>query len=284
MRGLVRFIAGRVSISITLPRDSTPIAPPAWPYLSLRTIGPVPAGATCGSCPQWTPMNRSRLLPMAAVLFFSGAASADPATTPVPVVTPTDTAMHHHGGFYLRFAAGFSAYNEVVLHRTDSGENAPRTYVTGMGTGSELAIGGTLKPGLVLGGGFWGMTALATDVSTKNGGVPAGAAGGGASLGILGPFVDYYLDPLKGFHLQAGLGFAMSREVDPVSGKFNRDHVAGGIGAMFGVGNDWWVGDDWSVGVMGRVLAAGTTNKVDGLWYGHFVSAAPGVLFSVTYH
>lgn len=212
--------------------------------------------------------------------------TAGPATlTPAPRPPPGG---HLHNGFFLRVGAGFGAYQERIF--AHMGHDRPHTTVTGIGTASELMIGGNVSRRLVLGGGSWGTSVLASDVvlARGSGGAPPPAASvdlaGTPSLTMFGPFLTYYFDPTGGLSVYGAVGLASSREVDVAGAKFERDRVAVGAGAALGVSYDWWVGDEWSVGVSARGVGATTTRKVDGERAWHMIVTSPTVLFTVTYH
>lgn len=204
------------------------------------------------------------------------------AVPPSAQPVPARPGVRMHDGFYLRLGSGFGAYSETVGYGT--GEEDPRSGVTGMGTAGELALGGTVGRGLVFGGGSWSTTVQASDVSNSNGGVSTRALRGTPSLTLLGPFLDYYVDPEKGFHLQGAVAIATSRELNVDTGKVDRDQASIGAGLMFGIGQEWWIGEQWSAGVLGRGVVAGTTNKTEGQRYWHVITAVPSVLFTITYH
>jgi len=90
-----------------------------------------------------------------------------------------------------------------------------------------LLVGGTLTPGLVLGGG----------VTVSE------------SLTIGGPFLAHHLDGLDGWELQVLFGGAYMP--DPDTTPF-------GVGAAVALGYDWRIAPEWGIGVLGRVSAAWT--------------------------
>ncbi len=230
----------------------------------------------------------------AAVLAISSLGLADPA----PPVTATAGAElreprvrpggHLHDGFFLRLGTGFGAYQERVFAKM--GHDEPHSTVTGVGTASELMIGGNVSRRLVLGGGTWGTSVLASDVTLakgSGGAAPSAAAtdlSGTPSLTLLGPFLTYYFDPTGGLSVYGALGLASSRAMDPAGGKFDREDIARGAGAALGVSYDWWVGEEWSVGVSARAAGAATSRKVGDERAWHMVVTSPSVLFTVTYH
>src|SRR5438045_765689 len=63
------------------------------------------------------------------------------------------SAAHTHDGFYLRLGLGFGGVGGNVT--PDAG--GPTTSMKGGTVSSELAFGGTVAPGLVIGGGIYSM-------------------------------------------------------------------------------------------------------------------------------
>jgi hypothetical protein len=199
----------------------------------------------------WLPRLLAAGVVASAIVATTTEASAEPRT---------------HDGFYLQLDAGLGYVSES-FGDTD-------VSLSGVSFPSALLIGGSLSPGLVLGG------ILSTDY------VPSPSAGDGntsvlfddVSLYVfgIGPFVDFYPDPLSGLHFQAMLGWGGTEH----SFKGN----AGGsdpTGLMLsiGAGHDWWVGDEWSIGVMGR-FAYGAFSLEDT----SYSTIAPAVLATFTYN
>jgi hypothetical protein len=71
---------------------------------------------------------------------------------------------------------------------------------------------------------------------------------------MLGPTVDVFPDPFRGFHVGGGIGLATSTAgvEDPIFS------TIGGLGAglTLTLGYDVWTGDDWSVGLAARGIVA----------------------------
>jgi hypothetical protein len=194
---------------------------------------------------------------------------------------PLRSLPHRHDGFYLRLATGFGPYNETIrLPSEDS-----HTTVTGMASTSDFAIGGSPRPGLILGGAIWSTTVLASDTRTDPGAIVPPSTLQSGSYSVLGPWMDYYFDPHGGLHMPASLGFAVIRGLDAQGAGFHNDHIAYGAGILAGLGYDWWVGDEWSVGIVGRLTGiVGTSVDTDGHRWVHLIGSSPSVLFAVTYN
>jgi hypothetical protein len=159
----------------------------------------------------------------------------------------------------------------------------------GGGVALELAIGGTVAEGLVIGGGLY--TAGASTVHWKGDALRPStgsdsATGENGGLGLLGVFVDYYPTAKDGFHVQGALGIGtLTFDSDGSSGIPNENWAGGGGGAMLGVGYEVWVGSQWSLGGVARLLlmsgslrGEATDRTFDAKGY------APSLLFIATHH
>ena len=194
-----------------------------------------------------------------------------------------------HGGFYLRFGAGFGVYEE----RTESeesdvygGEVSGRSV--GLASVGEFAMGGTVGRGLVLGGGIYTARLLSghfTLDESSPAGLPRELDPELRELVVVGPFMDWYPNPRRGFHLQAALGFASLTDGGSNFDDDDEDYQAFGGGLVLGVGYEWWIGNEWSLGALARVQGAAVTGKDDAdvRWF-HGVSTNPALLLTLTYH
>ena len=154
-----------------------------------------------------------------------------------------------------------------------------------MGTASELAIGGTLGRGLVLGGGLYGANVLTYTVTVERGEEAPPELLRPSQLALIGPFVDWYTDPTRGFHLQGSLGLALGVGLEPERTQLHFREPGVGGGLMLGFGYEWWIGDDWSMGVLGRLGIAVLGEEDDrGRDFSRVAVSSPAFLLSVTYH
>ena len=221
--------------------------------------------------------------------------AADPVRdqgTYAPPTQETGSAVRVHDGFYLRLALG-GAYGKDSVEAEDFKFDG-----SGPGVAEEIAIGTTVAPGLVIGGGVY--AAMLVEPEGDNleyGGEDLDgveASWDSATFGVVGPFLDYYPNPAGGFHLQGAVGIASLSVSDGKmkdgSNTIDLDESDGtGFGAMLGIGYEAWVGDQWSLGVLGRVLY-GTPTMEDNLPGGNtevdwdHKMLIPGVLMSATYH
>lgn len=193
-----------------------------------------------------------------------------------------------HDGFYMRLAGGIGGVSDKLqgdAHSADAAAGTLDGTVSGFAGATEVAVGLTPFRGWVFG--------VAIDTLTMPG--PSGSLGDGAGrfefetsqLATYGALVDYYLDPLRGFHVQASAGLASY-----IMGQGNATgvpiiappHAALGFGLMLGVGNQWWIDREWTLGVLPRLMLA-WTNGVDEFG-GAFSHRTIGysLLLTATYH
>lgn len=206
-----------------------------------------------------------------------------------PVGPPPDVGARVHDGFYLRVSAGFAAYDE----RLDSGDLPLGGSLAGRNRGiasvSDVAIGGTVAPGWVIGGGIFSADLLASTLRTSGSGlsgVPAELDPGLRGSSVFAPFVDWYPNVRGGFHARGALGLAtLTPRVFGHPATERSEYLAVGGGLVLGVGYDWWVADEWSIGVMSQAVARLMigTDDADVKWT-HIVTTTPGLYVCLTYH
>jgi hypothetical protein len=167
-------------------------------------------------------MTRALLASVVLVVLSPGAASAEP---------------RNHDGFYLRFGVGPGYALGTLASGAGEGDS------TGVNVSTQLAVGWTVRPGLVLGGGTFPMVVPSPSYD--------GMDAGGQHVSATGAFVDYYPAPRKGLHLQGGLLFALGY----LDGGGRDAHVGAGYGGTLGVGYDVFVTDEWSIGGIVRATA-----------------------------
>lgn len=237
-----------------------------------------------------------------AVLLAAGTAAAQtteppratghvtlPDTTPPPPVPPAGA--YTHDGFYFRAGTGLGVMTEN-LRSQDSTVYGGRVKgdSTGFATVSELAFGGTVTRGFVLGGGIYTAQLISSTfhVSKDSADVPpAELDPERRNFTLVGPFVDWYFNEHRGLHLQLAIGFATLSAVRVGSVPWEEDnpyHAAGG-GIMVGLGYEWWVGREWSIGALARITGAYLVGKDDAgvRWY-HGLGTGPSPMFTITYH
>lgn len=179
--------------------------------------------------------------------------------------------MHNHDGFYLRVGLGLGHAGGTVT----SGSGGPSTSISANGLPIEFMLGGTVSPGLVIGGGFSGGAYLNPTIGGTS------TEKSQLNLSTFGPFLDWYFDPKAGLHAQVLVGFA--RMAVKYDGNSSSEGDSTGAGVSLGFGNDWWVADQVSFGVMGRLdyYSVKAPVSVGDITYKFF---APGVVGTFTYH
>lgn len=184
-----------------------------------------------------------------------------------------------HDGFQLRVALGLGGLSDTLT--LDWPVGITTVEIDGTARGGSIAfhlgIGGQVAEGLTLGGYL--LTETLTNPTIEFEGTQITSNVDVGTLGMLGVFVDYYLNAHGGFHLGGGLGAATLKTTDSAGNTSDADQQPAGGGAMFLIGYDWWVGDQWSMGILGRITAAG----LRGDRIKHDLGAL-AVLFSVAYH
>jgi hypothetical protein len=200
----------------------------------------------------------------------------------VPAPDPT---AYRHDGFYLRLGLG------VGWMRGEVESLAGEVKIRGVGPAFELALGGTVAPGLVIGGGIYtvGTETVKWEsdlVAAWNEDGESTIEGGQGALGMLGVIIDFYPNPRGGFHVQGGLGIGtLTLERDPDTDFPGENWEGGGGGAMLGAGYEFFVGEQWSIGgvarvvfVSGKLRGSETERDNDGRGF------APAILFGATHH
>jgi hypothetical protein len=173
---------------------------------------------------------------------------------------------YRHQGFYLAANTGLG-----FLATWGSGPLGSAN-LSGLGSVGDVAVGGTISPGLVLGGVAreWstggtfngGPTITATTTYFANG-VPSTTqhtlSGNAHVTSVeIGAFLDWYPNPEKGWHVGASVGLGGTVLTDDAGTKSQSGAVAG---SLFG-GYQWWLGPGWSLGING-VVSAATMGRLD---------------------
>jgi hypothetical protein len=211
-----------------------------------------------------------------------------------PVGPPPERGARVHDGFYFRVASGFSVYDERLSSGTLRGTpDAVGQSVEGTNRGiaaaSDVAIGGTVAPGWVVGGGIYSLDLVASTFRADNAGaalVPDELDPGLRSLSVIGPFVDWYPNVRGGFHAQAALGLAtLTPRVLAHAGTERSEYLAVGGALLLGTGYEWWVADEWSIGVVTQLGVRVLRGKDDdGVAWTHVITNSPTLSVSLTYH
>jgi hypothetical protein len=193
-----------------------------------------------------------------------------------------------HDGFYLRFASGLSVYDER-LQSDDRPGGEIKSRTRGIASVGELALGGTIYRGLVLGGGIYTADLVASTLKLEEDSVgppPIELDTELRNLVLIAPFIDIYPNPRYGFHIQGALGLALlTPRVFGSSATEQSEYAAVGGGLMLGVGYEWWIADEWSLGVLGRATINVLTGKdEDDVRWVHIPITSPSFMVTITYH
>jgi hypothetical protein len=205
-----------------------------------------------------------------------------------PPLPPPSRGIREHDGFYLRLGVGLgrlgASFNSG--QSSDFGGSVDGGIV-GASLASEIAIGGTPAPGLVLGGGIWlDQTGSHQTHDLKvNGASMPNVGFDSLTLGLIGPFADFYVNPRSGFHVQGALGIAWVTVGGGDKGPHDYDQVLGGLGFMVGGGYEWWIAEQWSLGGVVRMLYGSVqSDRQSGDQWSYKAFAIPEVAFVATYH
>lgn len=134
---------------------------------------------------------------------------------------------------------------------SDDAGKMPDVTAHGWGYALDVMLGGTPKPGLVIGGALLIHEALSPSVSVSGtGNTPPKIPTMGGWL--VGPMIDGFPDPDGGFHVGGLLGFAVLSGF-PNNGK---DPSGGGLSAW--VGYQWWTSSEFSLGGVFRFAVTHT--------------------------
>lgn len=176
-----------------------------------------------------------------------------------------------HDGFYLRGSVGFGSLRATVADDRVADESL---HGAGGSLHLNLLVGGSPSPGLAVGGALLaeGTAAVDFDVGRTH------AYDRSMSLLIVGPFVDGFPRPNRGWHLGGALGVAQL-SLGKTSGDARR--TTNGIGGSFWLGNDFWVAPDWSVGPLLKFTGALTSAGEPDIAAQSF---SISILFTALYH
>jgi hypothetical protein len=247
------------------------------------------AAATPGTAPAPTPASAPATPPPAAQAApsaggWEGSQTAVARTDEsYEFISSTDrirTGAYHHDGLYLRFGVGGGwMYGQM------ESDALPRDLETkGLTVPLEFAVGGTPVAGIVIGVGYYGLLLPALSYQMSGGGMAEvdEQAKFGAFAAVVGPFVDFYVRPAFGVHLQASptLVYFAPGQSDTVNVKLR----GLGFGAMLGAGYEIWVAKEWGGGWLLRVQGAMVKlEDEDGNEY-DYLSIMPTGLFTITFH
>jgi len=213
-----------------------------------------------------------------------------PAEEPAAPSEPEVQGKRLHDGFYLRLGLGVGAFlgnaelteGEPYGPWPDAHESFDTVEVTGFAIPVEFALGGTPTPGLVIGVGSYAVHIPSAKYKAGRGDYAVEERAEYGSISMIGPFVDYYLDPGAGMHVEVSPALVWVGPGD--SDTIWWDAPDGyGWGIMGGFGYEAWVSDQWSVGALAR--AQFVSAKVEAQHtHSDFYGFVPSVLFTMTWH
>jgi hypothetical protein len=207
-----------------------------------------------------------------------------PADSKPAAEKPKPKGYKEHDGFYLSFTPGFVLHNSTL--KVD--DTTAKATLSGLGTALDVALGYTVAEGLVLGVSI-GQQSTSVSVHNDNTSKGAGSTGTGYSFTAL--LVDYYVNPKKGFHLQALIGRGAldidSLRVGPIESGGVAQTVPvdslTGIAGSLGIGLESFLSDEWSMGGLLRLdMASLSGGSAPGKTSATFVT--PSLRLSITYH
>jgi hypothetical protein len=171
-----------------------------------------------------------------------------------------DPTVRRHDGFYLRMGIGLG-YGRATTKGTVSGSEVKATY-SGTGPAFEIMLGGTVAPGLVIGGGILELDVVNPTVDVESSDPTLNSLFTGRSnfsgffgFNTIGPFIDWFPADTGGAHVGGMVGLGLI-------------HLEGsrGVGGSLWTGYDFWIGQQWSLGAEVRgTLASGRRN----VWFGN---------------
>jgi hypothetical protein len=180
---------------------------------------------------------------------------------------PVQRTYHFHEGFYLRASVGFGYY-----YGNFSDGNSPNLDFNehGGSMSLDLLLGGSPSPGLSLGGGLLVDPLFGAEYSRDGNSLGSHA---GVSM-LLGPFIDAFPEPTKGWHLGGLIGLAGQgfHNVNVTSTTDARARALG-IGGAAWFGYDFWVASEWAAGPQFRAMGAYTSNTKAGQDISSFASS-----------
>lgn len=204
-----------------------------------------------------------------------------------PGASSASSGVRTHDGFYLSFGLGLGSASATAEPKQGSVKEVSISSLAILG---ELAIGVTVAPGLVIGGGVYSAvspspTYTATIEDVDLGDQHVDDEGEAGSIGQIGPFALYYFDPTGGLY---AFGAPTLASVSGGKAKSYPDAVGEtsgtGFGVVLGGGYDIWVGDEWSVGGQLRFQYATATLEDDDGDETDFSGTVIGALLTLTYH
>lgn len=202
--------------------------------------------------------RRTILLPLVGAAISaaptSGSAQA-PAAPPAPPPAARQDAATDHDGFWIGF--GFGAGNLSVDCGTCGPGPLPREWSGGRSTAAHLAMGGTLRPNVLLGGEI---------VVNFNGNLQRSA-----NVGHVGVVTQLYPRGARGLFVRAGAGIGVAILTDEALGfGEGAELTSDGVSVRAGVGYDFRFGGRFALTPYvdySQLFSSGTAMTVNGRSY-----------------
>jgi len=182
-----------------------------------------------------------------------------------------------HDGFFARSEPSLAFFRAIVW---GSETETRRSGIRGIGQGAGISLGGTPARGLVVGGTVW--TARIDPVFIEDGNtVSPDDDSVKVTLLRLGPFLDFYPDPARGFHVVTAAALTVQVESD-VKGNAV-EPAALGAALSIGPGYEWFIMNELSLGLLGRV-SVGRLVRTPNDGQQHILWIIPELALTATYH
>jgi hypothetical protein len=191
------------------------------------------------------------------------------------VVVERDSA-YTHDGMYFRFGLGGGG----LAASTEGSQSS----TSGTGLGLELSLGGTIDPGIVIGGTIFFQQANQSATATVD--TAAGTVTSSLSYNlnflVMGPFIEWYPNPHGGFHFGgfAGLAGVNTSSSDGSSSSSTSTGFGGGVQA----GYDFWLSRQLSFGLSGRFAAGTISDSSNGSSAPSLTVSAGQLMLSLLWH
>ena len=209
---------------------------------------------------------------------FEAAYASLPPPTAGASSSGDDTApegAHRHDGLYARLTLGTALRGDEQTLPVPMGD-PNKTGGGSLAIDLELAVGGSLAPGVVLGGALLALIGgPELDLAMADGGKPTITVPSALAI-----FLNWYPSARSGWFVQGLIGGARGERTGG-SGEVANTVFVGGIGGLGG-GFEWWLASEWSAGVSGRFLLYSLRDQNDGdvVW----TALALGVAGTLTYN
>ena len=222
-------------------------------------LGPIPAGAfalaVCMCCPsaQAAAPDQVRRLPSPSAKPY--AEDFEPPSASLP----PHPGAYEHEGFFFRLALGPGFLVMSRSAETNAPSSAPDftdSQFSGLTFATEIAVGGTPLPGLIVAGTLITHNHPGPELELDDGRT-LDLGDGNLSFVIVGASADWYPRPTRGFHVGGTLGAAYA-----VASSSSALGQIGGVGVGLSglLGHDFWVSGDWSLGPLLRLSFAYVTS------------------------